>query len=362
MSKKSYRYKKHLYVQINNEIEEPRFDVIHNESKPKRLYKYFGLNKNSADALLNSYLFASHPFHLNDIMDCNPLLTYSSKKIAIDIYKKFIKNTSDKELNRFRDEDVHNRQFINLMWSLLSNVYGVVSLTGRKNHSLMWPHYTNEDGFQIGFDFNLLEKSLAFKVGNGSILGIYPINYVKKLEPIDIYEFIPKFLGVPFLYLTNLKNKKWKYEMEWRIIASNKHMGVPFNESGLTTFKEETNSEFTNSRFLYYSKEAISEVTLGHKFFNNKYFNIDYRGARLDIKFKNFKKGNKDNKEDLRLLYELFDFMVENFADKLYYSTFKYSGTDSNPKLIRSKEGMKINKIAMGHYCWNRTKNVIELG
>lgn len=38
---------------------------------PETLFKIYPLNSNSIDALLNSYIYASHPSEFNDLFDCH---------------------------------------------------------------------------------------------------------------------------------------------------------------------------------------------------------------------------------------------------------------------------------------------------
>ena len=51
-------------------------DLLRIESKklpdiPKELFKYKALDKNGIDSLTNNFIYASHPWELNDPFDCN---------------------------------------------------------------------------------------------------------------------------------------------------------------------------------------------------------------------------------------------------------------------------------------------------
>jgi hypothetical protein len=64
--------------------------------------------------------------------------------------------------------------------------------------------------------------------------------------------------------MNNIKSIHWKYEEEWRYIATGRNMSFP-------RFKDD--EEYVNNRKFEYKKEAIEEIILGVRFIHgiNKY-------------------------------------------------------------------------------------------
>ena len=52
--------------------------VEHGWKTPEYLFKYYSFGKYSIDALINNYLYASHPYELNDILDSSRFLYFTS--------------------------------------------------------------------------------------------------------------------------------------------------------------------------------------------------------------------------------------------------------------------------------------------
>ena len=76
------------------------------------------------------------------------------------------------------------------VFNTATNLFEVISTTGKENNSLMWSHYTQEKDFQIKFKTTELEKSIESKITKDEeYIGLYPINYTQKLSPIDISSY-----------------------------------------------------------------------------------------------------------------------------------------------------------------------------
>ena len=258
------------------------FELVHGKTKPKNIYKYYGLSSNSIDALKNGYLYAAHPMELNDHLDSSNFLLGASKPMDYSFYERFLGEAYGKEIERLKeyykadivsyDGIFYSTGFISEFWQVMSNIFGVISLTSQDKSDLMWPHYTNEKGFQIMFETNELEKSIKQQIGSDECLGLFPMNYCENLFPIDLSDF--QFLHTPFLYLTNVKKKSWAYEDEWRFIISKNNMGVPFSKVGLDP-RPDYEVDKKNRR-AYYDKNIIKEITLGNNFFTGREFEIDF--------------------------------------------------------------------------------------
>tara|TARA_R110002049_G_C9172462_1_gene562055 strand:- start:6405 stop:7487 length:1083 start_codon:yes stop_codon:yes gene_type:complete len=333
------------------------FDINHDKTKPENIYKYYGISSYSVDAILNGYFYASHPMELNDHLDSSNYLLGASKPLEFRYYKNFLGElfkTEPEKLKLYFEEDsigldgFFAKSFISQLWQVMSNKFGIISLTSQDKSDLMWPHYTNEKGIQIMFDTNELEVSVKQHIKTDECLGLYPMNYCEYLNPIDISDF--KFFHVPFLYLTNVKRESWKYEDEWRFIISKQNMGVPYSKIGLDPRKDyEVNKE---NRRVFYDKKIIKEITLGNNFFTGREFNIDnsLKNSYIVEPIENKNNWNYQNHIDI------LDYIFQNLSDKLFYSgkTFKIDG-GGVPYLVRTKERLVIEKLLDKKYKLIRT-------
>jgi hypothetical protein len=248
---------------------------------PEVLYKYYRVNEYSIDSLINRYLYASHPFELNDPFDCfSYLLDFSN--ISLETYKRFFctfTNASESYVIKLYNSNIEklNKYFIGQFFDFLLARIGVISLTENPEDMLMWTHYSSHTGFVLVFNVSELEELFH---------GPFPINYVEHPETFDIN--IDPHLSI--LYLTNIKSKCWLYENEWRLIAERaKPMKLP-NRSDLSNLDER--------KFLY-PKSTLKEIILGFDFFihdlcvgeQDGYYIFDFIGppdSDLRIRLLNF--------------------------------------------------------------------------
>lgn len=152
--------------------------VEHDKIGPEYLYKYYPLFDYHVESLVNSHFYASHPFELNDILDSSLFLFFASQPIEFNVYEKFYgrkgKTAFDtkEELRDFYNKDTINgcTDYIFHVYGILSYKFGIISLSENENDPLMWPHYTQEKGFQIKFNSQLLADSIQKGLPN---LGVY---------------------------------------------------------------------------------------------------------------------------------------------------------------------------------------------
>lgn len=350
-----YKFNDFVYKSNENDKSLPLIQIDSEKDKPPFVTNYYALNENSISALTNGYFYASHSYELNDYLDSSLILLYASSPIDFTFYQNILGELYNAtELKKYFDndckEDSRGRGFINLFWTTISNIFGVISLSGSINNNLMWPHYTQECGFQLKFDADELENNIRDKIGNNEVFGLFPVNYTEKLAQINLSLF--KNYHIPFFYLTNIKLKSWNYENEWRLIIGKKHMGVPHSKSPLDL--REDYFVNTENRFAYYDTKIIKEITLGHNYINQTRFN--------------FTKPDKDNiiaepkeDKDQSLNISFLDFICDNLSDRLFFSGVTIDEEEENPSIIRTKERMKIIKIKSNKYQFTRTYDYIKL-
>ena len=72
-------------------------EVLHSKDIPKTLYKYYSNTEYSTDAVINQYFFSSHPYNLNDSIDCSSSLwdlTNMSEHRYLSFFERFTNYSS----------------------------------------------------------------------------------------------------------------------------------------------------------------------------------------------------------------------------------------------------------------------------
>ncbi|MDF2553499.1 MAG: hypothetical protein K0R77_2774 [Chryseobacterium sp.] len=292
-------------------------------------------------------------------MDSSPFLLYTSKPLSLDVYEKFFSHfRSKEEIIKIWENDSNKenkcRDYLTQMYSVAFNLIGVISLTAKENNLLMWPHYAQEKGIQLKLRTSNLINSITENIENekGEFLGLNPINYCQKLNPIDVHPYKTFFL--PISYATNVKSNMWEYEDEWRILVSKNDMGVPHSKSGLNIIPDHIGNK--ENRKISYSKEIVEEICLGFNFIVARDFNI----KRInDLEFEAQPLKGKYNYENY---IKLLTYISDNLSDRLFYSGVKYELDDEQKLfLIRTKEKLEIKKINDETFHFTRTNNIIRL-
>ncbi|MBN2881804.1 DUF2971 domain-containing protein [Candidatus Woesearchaeota archaeon] len=298
--------------------------VDHPLPEPESVFKYYANNKFSKDAITNNYLFCSHPYHLNDSMDSSNLL-WDFKNITPKAFEKFFEtyrgNPILKEYPSYEEDRNNNFEIIKTsFWNIITNNLGIISLTEKPLHTLMWSHYATEKGFMIEFDKKKLISGFRKKNPSMANYVFMPIQYVKKLEKIDFFKEGFKTPDIPFLYSINIKRDDWYYEKEWRLVCYSRDYGIPYSQ---VLPREDYNGQV--DRKFYYDADIVKSVTLGKYFFHGK-------------NMKKFEFPNKywlNNQNDI----DLVDFIIKKYNDRLYLS----DELESNNKYNRNK--IKISML-----------------
>ena len=238
---------------------------------PTTVFKFNPSSSYSREALIEHYLFASHPYHLNDLMDGRYYLM-DMRGITSDLYNEIKRQIVEQaplivggvQFNQMCPEIDSGRKI--LQKGICDSFFcfgGIVSLTAQNRfNELLWSHYTHETGYMVEFDTQILIDSIAnnnFNVSTFKELFFKPICY--KEHPVSLS--CAKCLNVQALNLFNAtqKCKEWSYEKEWRLIATSyPFLGLP---------KENiVDDKYTDvsKRKLYYDFAAVKRIYLGKKF------------------------------------------------------------------------------------------------
>lgn len=259
---------------------------------PLELYKYYEINDNSVNSFENTSIYISHPNQLNDTMEGNLKLW--------DFCNLFKMMKEDgREFNELKEKN----NFCNEYYEKYFEYRGVFCLTKKYQNNLFWPHYTNERGFCIEFDSDIMIKSITENNVHIESKYVYPISY-ENLNKIDLLEHCSyKISGVyrefnsniPSMYTIAIKDKLWEYEDEWRIIAKS---NVPLKDKSF--------------RKLKYDAKSISRIFLAEKFFSEDRFICSNEYSK--VKKFTFKKEHYEYKN----LLVFIDEILKKYNDKIY--------------------------------------------
>ena len=300
-----YKYKNFIY-----KLENGNHLVLHDKKEPETFFKYYSIDDYKIDALIKNYLYTTHPYSFNDSIDSSELLVDFSK-ITIEKYKSIYQQLIRKEeLDKYdldkgfqvdKSDDFKNIK--SFVYQYFTRQIGLISLTTEPLNILMWSHYATESGFVIELDKKSLFEKMKELNPDIPNFCLRPIQYVEKLEKIDMFGDEFKTPDIPlFLYMTSVKRKEWKYEDEWRLSIYKKDMGLPWSylNPGNVDYKGK------NDRKLYYSSDAIKSIIIGKYFFNGN----------------NTNKVNSDNSFELKstIFLDFVNHIYEKYNDRLFMS------------------------------------------
>lgn len=310
--------------------------------KPRFIFKYYSFSKNSVDSLINGYLYASSSIELNDILDGSDSIFYTSKPINYNYYESFFANSIGKsEIKKMYMRDISREtyalEFLKLYYMNLINLYGIISLSENENNPLMWPHYTNETGFQLEFNTENLESSIKsnLEIHNDEYLGFFPINYTSKIQILDISNF--EDFRIPSLYINNIKLDHWAYEKEWRFLISKENMGVINSKIGYDVSNDHLTKK--ENRYAFFDKESIVSICLAPNFFRREIFQLKFINKKeMLVKSKHNKSKNEE------YVFSFLNFLTKSFPDKVYQSGFIYHEINGKRFIHRAKRKIRIRK------------------
>lgn len=304
---------------------------------PENLYKFYELNERNVNALIQKYLFASHPYLLNDSFDSSDGI-FDFKEIEEAVFKGFFKNHlkekyCDEKISEYykKDQCQNFKEFRETFVSSLSNKFGTIFLTTNCKNALMWSHYTSEAGFCIEFESDELLGN--YKILNSDIENLFfrPMEYVKEIKLLKYTR--KEFMGiaVPFLYMTTVKSRQWEYEDEYRISICKRDMDVPFHRKYLHL----KDHKGENDRFFRYKDSAIKSIILGQNFLTNNYIHISNNAIlRIEIS------------QESIYIETFINLLFENYNDNIYI----IGKTQENGLLQRGVQRIFFERIKLNEF------------
>jgi hypothetical protein len=256
-----------------------------------RLYKYFTINQNFYNSIINNELYFSNPRNFNDPFDSNPRFSFTIEKEKIRnlFFKvKEIINGHSSEISEFKDfsklqqtcdfliqeptgtlifdyfnevetknqerrlieiltfynsKDIFEKTFIisseklqlkiyqDLVFLLIDyEKYGISCGSTTPTCPVMWGHYANNhQGVCIEFSLSNINNNQQLCLSSDESVDISKVNYSN--EPLSIFDIGNCDINSLVFNLLNTKSFKWNYEQEIRLINKNQ---------GLLKFKKES--------------------------------------------------------------------------------------------------------------------------
>lgn len=166
--------------------------------RPEKIFKFYSLSLYSLASLYDGYFYQANPKSFNDPFDCNiNLIGYENNY------------TQNFNLDSVKRNDISN--------------IGISCFTEEIDNPLMWGHYTSQyNGFVLEFHPHLFQG----RIEKGRSHLFSPVIYLKKLKRIELED-------IKLTYLATVKDSRWKYEKEWRLITISEDRTAYFNKEGV---------------------------------------------------------------------------------------------------------------------------------
>ncbi|MCV2348705.1 DUF2971 domain-containing protein [Paucibacter sp. Y2R2-4] len=196
------------------------------EHRPRHVFKYLSLDERSIEftrqALVSQKLYYQSPLKFNDPFDCSPVHdasgvtparlqrrlveSLSRRGLPADQVKKLTQEDLVKYLQKLQEPSTRRAQ--NQLLREAVGTIGVLCLSSRGKHSLMWAHYASKhQGISLCFD------------------GRH--EYFEKLHRVHYSPLRPKICGLQdpaddeaqqerMQQALCVKHDVWRYEDEWR--------------------------------------------------------------------------------------------------------------------------------------------------
>lgn len=298
-NKMEYNYKNWLYALDNFNCHKVKHPLEH----PKTVFKYYSNSKLNREAIINNYLFCSHPYHLNDPIDFSSML-WNFSGMTEGRYNSFFESHDlQKKVSYSTDRKNNFKEIKTKFWEIRTDRSGIISLSKNDLNTLMWAHYSSENGFCIELDINKLITEIKYYNSKIKNYVFMPIQYVDRIEMIDFCSKEFPSPDIPVLYALNIKKDDWEYEEEWRLVCYSESFGIPYK---LISPLEDKIGK--TERKIYYGKDVVKSIVLGQHFFNGK--NIAEIKGENTFRIEDTDENPTNNK--------FINFLYENYNDRLF--------------------------------------------
>lgn len=251
-------FKNNHYSVIRDEKGEQKY-LVSSKPTPTTLFKFYSLQERNIIALMNHQFWASEPEDFNDLFDSKAFLI-DFLNIDLETARNLVENPIEKSLIEESWKSGLNFKFEvqKSHYSTIFSKLGIISMSSCFDNELLWALYAQNSGFCIELDYSIFPENFQ---------GPFPMNYVDKLETIDIMKYGGHF---SLLIQVTQKKKKWEFENEYRFIV--KSGASPFKLSHSMYYKHTSQTEAV-SRLVSYPPKAIIAVYLGFTFIKGESVN-----------------------------------------------------------------------------------------
>jgi hypothetical protein len=185
------------------------------EDKTMILYKYLTVEKADEWLIGEDSILLTPPIYLNDLLEFRVRREPADLEERRSLYQQFQQEGPSQlpfeEFDRSITAKAHVDSEPHAMREMLSEAFGVVSLTSDPMNKLMWAHYGLNSGVAVGYQSEALEERSGMKFSFLPIGMAMEVNYTNHTNPLK-----KDFSDAARLLTT--KQECWAYELEWRII------------------------------------------------------------------------------------------------------------------------------------------------
>ncbi len=179
------------------------------------LYKYLTVEKADEWLIGENSILLSPPKYLNDLLEFRVRREPADFDERRALYEQFQREAPSplpfEEFDRAITAKAHVDSEPEAMREMLSEVFGVVSLTSDPLNELMWAHYGLNSGIAVGY------RSESVAERDGIRFSFLPIGMAMEVDYSNDMNSLKKDFTDAALRLVT-KRKCWAYEDEWRIL------------------------------------------------------------------------------------------------------------------------------------------------
>lgn len=227
-----------------------------------KAYKYRANIERDIVSLLNNEIYASPSKDLNDPCEMLVDMQHLLRNLC---NKRPFRNIESKVIQDWAKIIISARKR-----------YGIYSLSGNVDNSLLWVHYANDHkGFCIEYDYDVLTERLlmAEGVSKHDCIAAFRIEYTEAPPKLTIDNILEKINdNIELLKnISGTKAKKWEYEEEIRIIFNSYglksiiseaitgiYFGVKMPESEQKYIKEKLHNNNIKYYQMYFERNSYS--------------------------------------------------------------------------------------------------------
>ena len=181
------------------------------------LYKYLTVEKADEWLIGENSILLTPPKYLNDLLEFRVRREPADLEERRSLYEQFQREAPSQlpfeEFDRSITAKAHVDSEPEAMREMLSEAFGVVSLTSDPLNELMWAHYGLNSGIAVGY------QSEGVAERDGIRFSFLPIGMAMEVDYSNDMNSLKKDFSDAARQLAR-KRECWIYEQEWRIVQA----------------------------------------------------------------------------------------------------------------------------------------------